>query len=235
MCPVHDPNSLGQHQGGRVAFSIITRLSSHYNLSGRKRSTANKSYEQSHNFQTAVPLESAAIIFLPILLALVSPYMLRSIWLFLASDKWKMLGFEQGASAVATQSLREPGKIHGQTFLRSYEINVQIKDRAVDLHELCEWHFFSLALIKLLRVDFIKKMVQFSCPLCSLELAVKELHYRVCYHVSGCVRCVTFTSNSSKTQQRSNLETVTLFILLSCKNDQESVRLYSGQLALRCL
>lgn len=94
MCPVHDPNSLGQHQGGRVAFSIITRLSSHYNLSGRKRSTANKSYEQSHNFQTAVPLESAAIIFLPILLALVSPYMLRSIWLFLASDKWKMLGFE---------------------------------------------------------------------------------------------------------------------------------------------
>lgn len=94
VCLVHDPNSLG-HQGGRVAFSIIIRLSSHYKLSGRKRSTA-------HHFQTAVPLEIAAVIFPFILLALVSPYILRSIWLFLAFDKWNILGFEKGVSAVAT-------------------------------------------------------------------------------------------------------------------------------------
>lgn len=76
-----------------MAFSIIIRLSSHYNLSGRKRSTA-------HHFQTAVPLEITAIIFPFILLALVSPCILRSIWLFVAFDKWKTLDFEKGFSAV---------------------------------------------------------------------------------------------------------------------------------------
>jgi len=50
-------------------LSIVTRLSSHYNLSGGRRSTANKPCEHTHHFQTAVPLELAAVFFAFLLLA----------------------------------------------------------------------------------------------------------------------------------------------------------------------
>lgn len=72
----------------------------------------------------------------------------------------------------------------------------------------------SVALIKLLKGYYIKKMVPFSCSLCALELVVKELYYRVCCSIDGYVHSVRFTSNSVKTQQKSSLETITLFIPL---------------------
>lgn len=84
--------------------------------------------------------------------------------------------------------------------------------------------FFSVALIKLLKGYYIKKMVPFSCPLCALELVVKELYCRVCYSIDGYVRSVRFTSNSAKTQQKSSLETITLFIPLLCKKMTRKVQ-----------
>jgi len=68
-------------------------------------------------------------------------------------------------------------------------------------------------------------MVPFSCPLCALELVVKELHYRVSYSVDGYVRSVRFTSNSAKTQQKSSLESITLFIHLLCKKKIRKVQM----------
>lgn len=86
----------------------------------------------------------------------------------------------------------------------SSEIKVQTKDRAVQLHELSEGHFSSVALIKLLKCYYIKEKMSFS-SLCALELVVKELNYRLCYCIDGYFHFIRLPNNSAETQQKDSL------------------------------
>lgn len=83
-------------------------------------------------------------------------------------------------------------------------MKVQIKDRAVQLHELSEGHFSPVALIELLKCYYIKKKMAFSC-LCALDLVVKEVYYSLCYCIDGYFHFIRFPNNSPEIQHKSSL------------------------------
>lgn len=89
-------------------------------------------------------------------------------------------------------------------FHMSSEIKAQIKDRDVQLHELSEGHFASVALIKLPKCYYTKEKMSFNC-LSALELVVKERYYRLCYCIDEYFHFIRFPNNSAETQQKSSL------------------------------